>query len=81
MLGWGTYGNNPHTHWLLTKPPHMVDQEFTSLIEFIASTTRGIGRQRNIQTIYGPRVIEYIVGHGFEGLLEQVTFTAKYPVH
>ena len=80
VLGSGTYGHHPHTHWLLAKPPQMTDAEFNHHIEQIASTTRGIGKERDIQTIFSERVVEYLVNHGFEGWIDQVTFVAKCPV-
>jgi hypothetical protein len=80
VLGWGAYGCHPHTHWLLAKPPHMNDEKFNRHIELIASTTPGIGKGRDIQTIFSNHVVEYIVNHGFEGWIEQVTFAAKCPV-
>ena len=58
----------------------MTNEEFNLHIELIASTTRGIGKERDIQTIFSNRVVEYIVNHGFEGWIEQVTFAAKCPV-
>ena len=80
VLGWGIYGDHPHTHWLLTKPPEMTDEEFNRLINLIASTTSGISREREIQTIFSDSVVEYLVNHGFEGWIDQVTFVAKCPV-
>jgi len=80
VLGWGVYGDHPHTHWLLTKPLEMTDEEFNRLINVIASTTRGIDKERDIQTIFSDRVVEYIVNHGFDGWIDQVTFAAKCPV-
>ena len=80
VLGWGVYGDHPHTHWLLTKPLEMTDEEFNRLINVIASTTRGIGKERDIQTIFSDSVVEYLVNHGFEGWIDQVTFAAKCPV-
>ena len=58
----------------------MNDEKFNRHIEQIASTTRGIGRERDIQTIFSNRVVDYIVNHGFEGWIDQVTFAAKCPV-
>jgi len=58
----------------------MTDAEFNHHIEQIASTTRGIGKERDIQTIFSERVVEYLVNHGFEGWIDQVTFVAKCPV-
>ena len=80
VLDWGVYDNHPHTHWLLAKPPQMTDAEFNHHIEQIASNTRGIGKERDIQTIFSERVVEYLVNHGFEGWIDQVTFVAKCPV-
>ena len=80
VLGWGVYGDHPHTHWLLTKPLEMTDEEFNPLINVIASTTRGIGKERDIQTIFSDCVVEYLANHGFEGWIDQVTFAAKCPV-
>jgi hypothetical protein len=58
----------------------MTNEEFNLQIELIASTTRGIGKERDIQTILSDRVVEYLVIHGFEGWIDQVTFAAKCPV-
>lgn len=80
ILGWGAYGDHPHTHWLLTKPPEMTDEEFNRLINVSASTTRGIGKERDIQIVFSNRVVEYIVNHGFDGWIDQLTFAAKCPV-
>ena len=80
VLGWGAYGNHPHTHWLLAKPSQMTDAEFNQHIEQIASTTRGIGKERDIQTVFSDRVVDYIVNHGFDDWIDQVTFAAKCPV-
>ena len=80
VWGCGAYGCHPHTHWLLAKPLHMDDEMFNRHIEQIASTTRGIGKERDIQTIFSDRVVHYIVNHGFDGWIDQVTFAAKYPV-
>lgn len=80
VLGWGIYGYHPHTHWLLAKPSHLTNEEFNLHIELIASTTPGLGKERDLQTIFSNRVVEYIVNHGFEGWIEQVTFAAKCPV-
>jgi hypothetical protein len=80
VLGWGSYGDHPHTHWLLAKPPYMHGEEFSSLIRLSASTTDGLGREWDLQTIYSSQIVEYIVNHGFEGWISQVTFAAKCPV-
>ena len=81
VLGWGAYGDHPHTHWLLAKPPQIEEPEFAQLIHVMASTTHGIGVERDLQLYFSPRVIEYMFGHGFDCWIDQVTFEAKCPVH
>jgi len=81
VLGWGAYGDHPHTHWLLAKPPQIEEQEFVHLIHVMASTTHGIGVELDLQAYFSPRVIEYMLGHGFDCWVDQVTFEAKCPVH
>jgi hypothetical protein len=80
VLGWGAYGCHSHTHWLLAKPPHMDDEKFNRHIEQIASTTRGIGKERDIQIVFSNDLVDYLVNHGFENWIDQVTFAAKCPV-
>ena len=58
----------------------MADEEFGNLIKYIASNTPGLGKERDLQTIYSSQVVEYIVHHGLEGWIDQVTFAAKCPV-
>ena len=81
VMGWGAYGDHPHTHWLLVKPPQIAEPDFAHLIKVIASTTHGIGFELDLQIYVSPRVIEYMLGHGFDCWIDQVTFKAKCPVH
>lgn len=81
VLGWGAYGDHPHTHWLLAKPPQIEEPEFAQLIHVMASTTHGIGVERDLQAYFSRRVIEYMFAHGFDCWIHQVTFEAKCPVH
>lgn len=77
VMGWGAYGDHPHTHWLLAKPPHQSNQIFVEVIHRTASTTSGLGKVRDVQTYYDQRALEYLLGHGFENLIQEVTFAAK----
>jgi hypothetical protein len=77
FIGWGAYGDHPHTHWLLAKAPHQSNQFFAEVINRIASTTSGIGQVRDVQIYYDQRALEYALGHGFENLIHEVTFAAK----
>jgi len=77
VMGWGAYGDHPHTHWLLAKPPQIEELDFAHLIQVMASTTHGIGVELDLQPYFSPRVIEYMLGHGFDCWIDQVTFEAK----
>ncbi len=81
VLGWGVYGDHPHTHWLLAKPPDIKDSDFCRLLYLMASTTKGLNKQFDIQHYYGPRVIKYMFKHGAHSWIDQVTFEAKCPAH
>jgi hypothetical protein len=43
-------------------------------------TTKGLGKQFDIQDYYGVGWLEYMLDHGTEGLVEHLTFAAKCPV-
>jgi hypothetical protein len=43
-------------------------------------TTKGLGTQFDIRDYYGVGWFEYMLDHGIEGFVEQLTFTAKCPV-
>jgi len=58
VMGWGAYGDHPHTHWLLAKPPQIEELDFAHLIQVMASTTHGIGVELDLQPYFSPRVIE-----------------------
>ena len=81
FMGTGAYGTHPHVHWALAGPSNLQPNELTEILRQIASTTLGIGQQFDIQTYYGVRWLKYMLDHGFEGWIEQVTFAAKCPMH
>lgn len=81
FIGFGLYGDNPHIHWALAGPPDMRPDEFTAVLRSMIMTTNGLGKQFDIQDYYGVAWLEYMLDHGTEGLVEQLTFAAKCPVH
>ena len=81
FLGWGSYGNNPHVHWVLEKPRDQSDRAFEGMLQRIAETTAGIGDQPDIQQYFSVGWLSYMVDHGFEGWQPALTFAAKCPRH
>jgi hypothetical protein len=81
VLGRGLYGDSFHIHWVLSSPPDLPTDVFKELIRLIILTTKGLGQQFNIQTYYGERWLVYMLDHGFEGLITDLTFQAKCPIH
>jgi hypothetical protein len=79
-MGYGVYGDHPHIHWALAGPPDIKADEFAALLRSMVMTTKGIGSQFDIQEYYGVGWFEYMLDHGIEGFVEQLTFTAKCPV-
>lgn len=81
FLGWGAYGLHPHVHWVLEKPVDQSNEDFERMLMDIAKTTKGIGRQIDIQRYYSPKWLAYMTSHGSEGWQDCLTFAAKCPEH
>ena len=79
--GYGAYGDHPHVHLALQKPPDMTTERFDRLLKEMATTTKGIGQQFDIKSYRDEGWLGYMVDHGFHGLMEQLTFTAVCPKH
>ena len=81
FLGNGPYGDHPHAHLALQKPPDMTTDGFDRLLKEMATTTKGLGQQFDIKPYRDEGWLGYMVDHGFEGLMDQVTFAAVCPQH
>ena len=81
FIGFGAYGNHPHVHLVLAGPQDFSIEAFTDLISSNIKSTRGLGSEFDIQTYYGQRWLDYMLKHGFQSLMPELTFTAKCPVH
>ena len=81
FAGDGAYGDHPHVHLALQKPPDMTTERFDRLLKEIATTTKGIGQQFEIKSYRDEGWLGYMVDHGFDGLMAQLTFTAVCPKH
>lgn len=81
FMGYGVYGDHLHIHWALAGPPDMKADDFTAVLRSTVMTTKGLGEQFDIQDYYGVGWLEYMLDHGIEGLVEQLTFAAKCPAN
>jgi len=81
FLGGGSYGDHPHVHWALQKPPDMTNEAFERLLKKMARTTKGLGQQFDVKDYRDEDWLGYMFDHGFEGLMEKLTFTAVCPKH
>jgi hypothetical protein len=66
VIGWGSYGDHPHSHLALATPPGMTKAEFIENIEFSASRTQWIARERVLVPYSSSGWARYLVGHGAE---------------
>jgi hypothetical protein len=81
FLGNGAYGDNPHVHWAFQKPSEMTPAVFDRLLREMCRTTKGIGQQFDVKDYRDEGWLGYMVDHGFEGLMEKLTFTAVCHKH
>ena len=81
FLGDGSYGNHPHVHWALQRPPDMTNEGFERLLKKIARTTKGLGQEIKVRSYYSEDWLGYMLDHGFDNLMEKLTFTAVCPQH
>jgi hypothetical protein len=81
FLGGGSYGDHPHVHWALQKPPDMTNEGFERLLKKMVRTTKGLGQQFDIKPYRDEGWLGYMVDHEFDNLMEKLTFTAVCPQH
>jgi hypothetical protein len=81
FLGDGSYGDHPHVHWALQKPSDMTHEAFEQILNVMASTTKGLGKEFDIKPYRDEGWLGYMVDHGLVGLMDQLTFTAVCPKH
>jgi hypothetical protein len=81
FLGGGSYGDHPHVHWALQKPPDMTSEGFERLLKKMIRTTKGLGQQFDIKAYRDEGWLGYMVDHGFDNLMEKLTFTSVCPKH
>lgn len=81
VLGTGAYGDHPHAHWVLACPNDMTKAEFANVVSEVARSTKGVGLQIDIQAYRDKGWLDYMIDHGFDGLIDQVCFPAKCLSH
>jgi hypothetical protein len=79
--GAGAYGDHPHVHWAFQKPPDLSHAAFLELLCQMASSTKGIGKQFDVQYYFGEGWLGYMIDHGNEGWMHSLTSTAVCPQH
>lgn len=77
--GMGAYGQHPHVHWALEKPPDLTSEKFSELLIEMVRCTKGLGKQYDIQIYFSHGWISYMIGHGLDGWMEDLTFAAVCP--
>ena len=81
FLGNGPYGDHTHAHLALQKPPDMTHEAFEQILNVMASTTNGLGKEFDIKPYRNEGWLGYMLDHGFDGWMEKLTFTAVCPKH
>ena len=81
FLGNGPYADHPHVHLALQKPPDMTHEAFEQILNVMASTTNGLGKEFDIKPYRNEGWLGYMLDHGFDGWMEKLTFTAVCPKH
>jgi len=81
FLGGGSYGDHPHVHWALQKPPDMTSEGFERLLKKMARITKGLGQEIKVRSYYSEGWLGYMVDHGFDGWMDRLAFTAVCPKH
>jgi len=81
FLGNGPYGDHPHVHLALQTPPDMSHEDFEQIVNVMASTTKGLGKEFDIKPYRDEGWLGYMVDHGFDGWMRNLAFTAVCPKH
>ncbi len=81
FLGHGPYGDHPHAHLALQKPPDLSHESFNQILKVMARTTKGLGKHFDIKPYRDVGWLGYMVDHGFEGWIDQATVAAVCPKH
>ena len=81
FLGGGSYGDHPHVHLALQKPPDMTHEAFDRILREMVLTTNGLGKEFDIKPYRDEGWLGYMVDHGFDGWMKNLAFTAACPKH
>lgn len=81
VIGTGAYGDHPHAHWVLACPKNMTKVIFANVVAEVARSTKGVGLQIDVQPYRDKGWLNYMIDHGFDGLIDQVCFPAKCLSH
>jgi hypothetical protein len=78
VYGNGAHGDSPHVHLAFQAPSGMSYDEMHQAIEHSIHRTKGLGIERDIQLCTSEGWLTYMLDHGTEGLLVELTTPAKH---
>jgi len=78
VYGDGAYGDHPHVHLAFQAPSGMSYNEMHQAIENSIQRTKGLGIEHDIQPYTSEGWLTYMLDHGTDGLLVELTSPAKH---
>jgi hypothetical protein len=78
VYGDGAYGDHPHVHLAFQAPSGMSYDEMHQAIENSIQRTKGLGIEHDIQPYTSEGWLTYMLDHGTDGLLVELTSPAKH---
>lgn len=78
VYGDGAYGDSPHVHLAFQAPSGMSYDEMHQAIEHSIQRTNGLGVEYKIKRYSSEGWLTYMLDHGTDGLLVELTTPAKH---
>jgi len=78
VYGDGAYGGHPHVHLAFQAPSGMSYDAMHQAIENSIQRTKGLGIEHDIQPYTSEGWLTYMLDHGTDGLLVELTSPAKH---
>lgn len=73
VIGWGAYNDHPHAHLAFACPEEHTHKAFDRFIDIAADATDWIDRERRIEPYRNQGWAEYMLNHGFDNLITNLT--------
>ncbi len=78
VMGMGAYQDNPHVHLAFESPSNLPHEKMRHAIEDAIKSTKGLGIEETVKPYVDEGWITYMLDHGMEGLLVDITTPAKH---